>query len=952
MNNRNQHRIICLFLFFILLITSTISLAQTDQTGPGNGTASASSEVEGMGAANAFDNSAGTAWVADSDEIPPALAWIKWDFGAGNEKIITSYSLELPGIGMKKGGVLFIVSWTLYGIPDGGGSVFLDQKIGVSFGSGAQTYSLTTTTAFRSYQFDNISMGGINGMALDFEPTFAEIQLIGTSTPEMNLKNGGDIPNHGTYDFGNHYIDTDKDKVFTIENDGGASLVITQPLTMSGVNSNQFSIQQQPGTTTIPPDGSTTFTIRFGPSSTGTKTAEIRIFNNDSNENPYNLNVTGTGHQAIAPINDKTWNEDVTLADIPVTLDLVGGGPPNLNGYSNNQALVPDANLIFGGSGNNRTLTIVPLSDANGRGNIEIVVNDGVTISHTSFGITVEPVNDAPIVTNMNQVLSYVEGATSVDPDNIVITDIDFAGSVVPTAMGPVTIPNNDESITVNLTLNNTTTGNMTANSGNGETYGQATGVWTVTGNLGQVNAALAAVAFVPYTNNDVNTTVTVHVEDAAGTGPADGTIELNVTPVNDAPTISDIPNMTTNEDTPVSGSFTVSDVETPPDQLILTGTSGNTTLVPDENIVFSGGSLLSSLARSVSTTQDSNRTVTITPASGQSGTTTITVTVSDGEIAVSDTFLLTVGAVNDPPVISGLPDVTFNEDESTTLQLDQFVQDADHDSSQINWSAAILGGESTSSLDKTSSQPKNVTITIDGSTRIATFQSAQNFFGSGIQAVFTATDPGGLTDKDTITVNVLPVNDPPQFLIPLPPVELIQGQHYAIPIILLWAIVEDVDDPDSTLTWSIEESAHITGGVNDDSVWAQAGTDWTGTETLTITVSDGELSDSTPLVVTIVAPAGIEDRGRIPTDFVLYPNRPNPFNPVTTFSYALPKRTQVILTIYNNNGQALQVLEDGIKEAGVHSIQWDASLMSSGIYIYQIRTPEFTAVKKCILMK
>src|SRR5258707_4218138 len=68
-----------------------------------------------------------------------------------------------------------------------------------------------------------------------------------------------------------------------------------------------------------------------------------------------------------------------------------------------------------------------------------------------------------------------------------------------------------------------------------------ATGVWTITGTVAQVNAALAAVAFVPASNNDVNTTITTHIVDAANTGPTDGVINLNVTAVNDAPTATNL---------------------------------------------------------------------------------------------------------------------------------------------------------------------------------------------------------------------------------------------------------------------------------------------------------------------------------------------------------------------------------------------------------------------------
>ena len=109
--------------------------------------------------------------------------------------------------------------------------------------------------------------------------------------------------------------------------------------------------------------------------------------------------------------------------------------------------------------------------------------------------------------------------------------------------------------------------------------------------------------------------------------------VNITVTAVNDAPTISDIADQSTNEDTATSAiSFTVGDVETSAGDLTLSGSSSNTPLVPNANIVFGGS--------------DANRTVTITPATNQHGMATITVTVSDGTASSSDTFTLTVSTV------------------------------------------------------------------------------------------------------------------------------------------------------------------------------------------------------------------------------------------------------------------------------------------------------------------
>ena len=136
--------------------------------------------------------------------------------------------------------------------------------------------------------------------------------------------------------------------------------------------------------------------------------------------------------------------------------------------------------------------------------------------------------------------------------------------------------------------------------------------------------------------------------------GTASDTLVLTVTAVNDAPTISDVADKTTNEDTATAAlGFTVGDVETAAGSLTSRASSSNTTLVPVANIVFGGSG--------------ANRTVTITPAPNQIG--------HDHDHAdrdrrhrrtASDTFVLTVTAVNDAPTISDVADQTTNEDTAT----------------------------------------------------------------------------------------------------------------------------------------------------------------------------------------------------------------------------------------------------------------------------------------------
>ena len=85
---------------------------------------------------------------------------------------------------------------------------------------------------------------------------------------------------------------------------------------------------------------------------------------------------------------------------------------------------------------------------------------------------------------------------------------------------------------------------------------------------------------------------------------------------------------------------------------------------------------------------------------------------------------------------------------------------------------------------------------------------------------------------------------------------------------------------------------------------------------------------------------------------YALNQNYPNPFNPSTIINYSLPISTRVQLSIYNQLGEKIAILQDGEKEAGNYSVKWDAVHMASGIYFYELRTEKYHAVKKLLLVK
>jgi hypothetical protein len=84
----------------------------------------------------------------------------------------------------------------------------------------------------------------------------------------------------------------------------------------------------------------------------------------------------------------------------------------------------------------------------------------------------------------------------------------------------------------------------------------------------------------------------------------------------------------------------------------------------------------------------------------------------------------------------------------------------------------------------------------------------------------------------------------------------------------------------------------------------------------------------------------------------LLYNNYPNPFNPTTTINYQLTEKAQVVIKIYNIIGEEIVKLVNEYKDAGYHTIQFNANDLPSGMYLYRIQAGEFSDVKKMLLIK
>lgn len=128
------------------------------------------------------------------------------------------------------------------------------------------------------------------------------------------------------------------------------------------------------------------------------------------------------------------------------------------------------------------------------------------------------------------------------------------------------------------------------------------------------------------------------------------------------------------------------------------------------------------------------------------------------------------------------------------------------------------------------------------------------------------------------------------------------------------------------------------------------------------------EIDDTTGALIRTVAfasnfqfidvynPSGVtslNNEGTIkPSEFKLYNNYPNPFNPVTNIRFAVPKTAFVSVKVYDALGREISSLVNEVKKVGEYNLSYNASDLPSGIYFYTLKSESFSSTKKMILIK
>ena len=521
-------------------------------------------------------------------------------------------------------------------------------------------------------------------------------------------------------------------------------------------------------------------------------TAVLTVLDNDE---PVNTPPT------VSDVPDQVTDEDTATGAIAFVVGdaQTAAGSLSVSATSSNADLVPNANIVFGGSGANRTVTITPALNQFGTTTITLTVTDagGLTATDT-FLLTVNSINDLPTISDV--------GNQSTDEDTA-IGAIPFTVGDVETAAGAlaVTATSSDQNLIPNANI--------------------------VIGGSG----ANRTVTITPAANLSGSVTITLTVTDAGGLTATDNFV-LTVGGVNDAPTISNVDDQSTNEDIPTGAiAFTVGDLETPAGSLVVTATSSNSSLVPIANIAFAGSG--------------ANRTATVTPALNQFGSTTITLTVTDaGGLTATDTFVLNVSAVNDLPTISDIGNQTTPAGTSVG-PINFTIGDVETAAGSLAVSAA--------SSNTTLLPLAGIVIAGSGANRTVTLSPAVGLTGTAT-VTLTVTDADGASSSDTfdlvVTSNSLPtISDIANRFV-------LEGNSTG-PIAFTVGDAETAAN-DLTVTATSSNPAVIPNGNivlggsgTNRSITINSVPNQVGPTTITVTVTDaGGLQTSDAFVLTIVA--------------------------------------------------------------------------------------------------
>ncbi|MDO6388409.1 tandem-95 repeat protein, partial [Uliginosibacterium sp. 31-12] len=439
--------------------------------------------------------------------------------------------------------------------------------------------------------------------------------------------------------------------------------------------------------------------------------------------------------------NDSFENSGHTITAINGSAIAVGGSVAVTNG---SVTLKADGTLDF-----------TPTANYNGAASFTYTVTSGGVSETATVNVTVAAVNDAPVNT-MPASFTTLED-TSKALTGLSISDVD-AGT---------------GTLTVTLVVNN---GVLNVSGGGASIAGSGSSIVTLTGTVAQINATLAAsVNYVPNSNFNGTDTLAMSTSDGGNTGSGgtltdNDSVSITVTPVNDAPVNSLATSYSTVEDTALKLSgLSVADVDAASGSMSVTlnVSSGSLAATSGSGVTISGSgtsalTLTGTLSSLNAYLASSSSMPVFTPASNATAAVTLTMTTNDngntGGAALTDvdTRTITITPVNDAAVLTA-DSATTNED--TAVSGNVLSNDTDVDSAltvgSFTWNGTTYSAGATA------------TITGVGSLRIGsngayTFTPASNYNGSVPTATYSVLEDGSTSASSTLSLGITPVNDAP----------------------------------------------------------------------------------------------------------------------------------------------------------------------------------------------
>ena len=320
---------------------------------------------------------------------------------------------------------------------------------------------------------------------------------------------------------------------------------------------------------------------------------------------------------------------------------------------------------------------------------------------------------------------------------------------------------------------------------------------------------------------------------------------------------------------------------------------------------------------------------------------------IVDGALVINANF----ETPNQPPVIQPIPMFDILEDNVIQRSFAWFLNYVSDQNDPLDNLEFGFGGD------------VHIQVQVDSAN--SQIRIVPNADWSGEESIVVwARDPFGETARDTVTVKVRSVPDPPKPFALINPAQNYDMDEWTQPMAFRWERSRNVDISDSVrytfylspnqgliglgtfrITDHSDTSITIFPQVAGTYYWGVRAEDTQGHQTWCDEIFRMDITSS------------VATENQIPNTYSLGQNYPNPFNPVTVIPYDLPRESPVQIQVFDTHGRLVNTLVDQKHGAGSYEITWFASddsgmAVASGVYVVWMRTPTYQKQMKVILMR